>query len=152
MPRTLGVEEEFHVIDRQTRRLTARAPELLAGLSDSYVAELQCCVVEMNSAVADTLDGLRADLQRHRRTLVDVAAKLGMGVVAAGAVPLSVPAEMQVTQTARYRQILFDYQLLAREQLICGTQVHVGVDDRDECVVVANRVTRYLPTLSLIHI
>ena len=70
-----------------------------------------------------------------------------MGVVAAGAVPLSVPAEMQVTQTARYRQMLADYQLLAREQLICGTQVHVGVDDRDESVVVANRVAPYLPTL-----
>jgi glutamate---cysteine ligase / carboxylate-amine ligase len=147
MPRTLGVEEEFHVVDRKTRRLTARAPELLDGLSDSYVAELQCCVVEMNSDVVDTLDGLRADLQRHRRILVDAAATLGMGVVAAGAVPLAVPAEMQVTQTARYRQMLSDYQLLAREQLICGTQVHVGVDDRDEAVVVAHRVIPYLPTL-----
>ena len=49
--------------------------------------------------------------------------------------PLSVPAEMQVTQTARYRQMLADYQLLAREQLICGTQVHVGVEDRDEAVI-----------------
>ena len=147
MPRTLGVEEEFHVVDRKTRRLTARAPELLDGLSDSYVAELQCCVVEMNSDVVDTLDGLRADLQRHRRILVDAAATLGMGVVAAGAVPLSVPAEMQVTQTARYRQMLADYQLLAREQLICGTQVHVGVDDRDEAVAVAHRVTPHLPTL-----
>src|SRR6185503_15530369 len=65
----------------------------------------------------------------------------------AGAMPLSVPAEMQVTQTARYRQMLADYQLLAREQLICGTQVHVGVADRDEAVIVANRVARYLPTL-----
>jgi glutamate---cysteine ligase / carboxylate-amine ligase len=147
MPRTLGVEEEFHVVDRKTRRLTARAPELLGGLSDSYVAELQCCVVEMNSDVVDTLDGLRADLQSHRRILVDAAATLGMGVVAAGAVPLSVPAEMQVTQTARYRQMLSDYQLLAREQLICGTQVHVGVDDRDEAVAVAHRVTPYLPAL-----
>jgi glutamate---cysteine ligase / carboxylate-amine ligase len=147
MPRTLGVEEEFHVVDRKTRRLTARAPELLGGLSDSYVAELQCCVVEMNSDVVDTLDGLRADLQSHRRILVDAAATLGMGVVAAGAVPLSVPAEMQVTQTARYRQMLSDYQLLAREQLICGTQVHVGVDDRDEAVTVAHRVTPYLPAL-----
>ena len=79
--------------------------------------------------------------------LVEAAARLGMGVVAAGAVPLSVPAEMQVTQTARYRQMLADYQLLAREQLICGTQVHIGVDDRDESVAVANRVAPYLPTL-----
>src|SRR6478752_6909155 len=147
MPRTLGVEEEFNLVDLKTRRLTARAPELLAELSDTYVAELQRCVVEMNSGVVDTLDGLRSDLLGHRKVLRDAAAKLGIGVVAAGAMPLSVPAEMQVTQTARYRQMLADYQLLAREQLICGTQVHVGVDDRDECVVVANRVTRYLPTL-----
>jgi carboxylate-amine ligase len=143
----MGVEEEFHLVDLKTRRLTARAPELLGDLSDSYVAELQRCVIEMNSGVVDTLDGLRADLQGHRKVLVEAASKLGMGVVAAGAVPLSVPAEMQVTQTARYRQMLADYQLLAREQLICGTQVHVGVADRDESVVLANRVSAYVPTL-----
>ncbi len=146
-PRTMGVEEEFHLVDLRTRRLTARAPELLAELSDSFVAELQRCVVEMNSSVVDTLVGLRADLQSHRAILVDAAAKLGIGVVAAGAVPLSVPAEMQVTQTPRYRQMLADYQLLAREQLICGTQVHVGIDNRDEAVAVANRVAPYVPTL-----
>ena len=106
MPRTLGVEEEFHVVDLKTRRLTARAPELLDVLSSSYVAELQRCVVELNSGVVHTLDELHADLQSHRRVLVDAAAKLDMGVVAAGAVPLSVPAEMHVTETARYRQML----------------------------------------------
>ena len=147
MPRTLGVEEEFHVVDLRTRRLTARAPELLDVLSSSYVAELQRCVVEMNSGVVHTLDELHADLQSHRRVLVDAAAGLGMGVVAAGAVPLSVPAEMHVTETARYRQMLSEYQLLAREQLICGTQVHVGVDDRDVSIAVANRVAPHLPIL-----
>ena len=147
MPRTIGVEEEFHLVDLKTRRLTARAPELLRVLSDSYVAELQRCVVEMNSGVVDTLDRLRADLLSQRKVLVEAANELGIGVVAAGAVPLSVPAEMQVTQTVRYRQMLTDYQLLAREQLICGTQVHVGVDDRDESVAVANRVSAYVPTL-----
>src|ERR1700752_875700 len=146
-PRTLGVEEEFHLVDLKTRRLTARAPELLAQLSDTYVAELQRCVVEMNSGVVATREGLRNELQGHRRVLVDAAARLGMGVVAAGAMPLSVAAEMQVTQTARYRQMLADYQLLAPEQLVRGTQVHVGVADRDEAVIVANRVARYLPTL-----
>ena len=143
----MGVEEEFHLVDLKTRRLTARAPELLAELSDSYVAELQRCVVEMNSGVVDTLEGLRADLQGHRKVLVDAAAKLGIGVVAAGAVSLSVPAEMQVTQTPRYRQMLADYQMLAREQLSCGTQVHVGIDDRDEAIAVANRVAPFVPTL-----
>src|SRR3984885_6287126 len=146
-PRTLGAEEEFHLVDLKTRRLTARAPELLAELSEHYVAELQRCVVETNTGVVDSLDGLHGELVDHRRVLVDTAAELGIGVVAAGAMPLSVPAEMQVTKTPRYRQMLADYQLLAREQLICGTQVHVGVDDRDEAVAVAHRVSAYLPTL-----
>ena len=147
MPRSLGVEEEFHLVDLQTRRLTARAQEVLRGLSDTYVPELQRCVVEINSNVADTLRGLSADLRDQRRVLVNAAATLGIGVVAAGAVPLAVPAEMQVTDTARYHRMLADYQLLAREQLICGTQVHVGVDGRDEAVAVANRVAPYLPIL-----
>ena len=143
----MGVEEEFHLVDLKTRRLTARAPELLAKLSHDYVAELQSCVVEINSGVVDNLDALRADLLRHRRVLVDAAKEIGVGVVAAGAMPLSVPAEMQVTQTPRYLQMLADYQLLAREQLICGTHVHIGIDDRDEAVAVANRVSPCLPTL-----
>jgi len=147
VPRTLGVEEEFHLVDLKTRRLTVRAQEVLRGLSDTYVAELQQCVVEMNSGVADALAGLASDLREQRTHLVDAATALGIGVVAAGSVPLSVPAEMQVTDTARYRQMLADYQLLAREQLICGTQIHVGVQDRDEAVAVANRVAPYLPIL-----
>jgi hypothetical protein len=53
MPRTLGVEEEFHVVDRKTRRLTARAPELLDALSNSYVAELQCAHVGMAALAYD---------------------------------------------------------------------------------------------------
>lgn len=145
--RTLGVEEEFHLVDLDTRRLTGRAPELLSHLSPSYVAELQQCVVETNSDVVTTLDALRRDLKFHRRTLIAAAGAAGIGVVAAGSVPLALPAELQVTATARYRRMLADYQLLAREQLICGTQVHVGVEDRDDAVLVAQRVTPYLPTL-----
>ena len=146
-PRTLGAEEEFHLVDLKTRRLTARAPELLSQLTGDYVAELQRCVVETNTPVVESLEGLLDELVRHRRVLAATAADLGMGVVAAGAVPLAVPAEMRVTKTPRYRQMLADYQLLAREQLICGTQVHVGVDDRDEAVEVGHRVAAYLPTL-----
>ena len=134
-------------MDLATRRLTARAQEVLRGLSDTYVPELQRCVVEINSNVADTLWGLSVDLRERRRVLVHAAAALGIGVVAAGAVPLAVPAEMEVTDTARYHRMLADYQLLAREQLICGTQVHVGVGRGDEAVAVANRVAPYLPIL-----
>src|ERR1700729_2715490 len=97
-PRTLGVEEEFHLVDLKTRRLTARAPELLAELSAQYVAELQRCVVETNTGVVDSLEGLRDELAHDRRVLIATAAELGIGVVAAGTVPLAVPAEMHVTK------------------------------------------------------
>ena len=146
--RTIGVEEEFHLVDVATRRLVSRAPELLAHLPDNaYVAELQRCVVEVNSRVVRGLGELGEELRGRRAVLVAAATEIGLGVVAAGAVPLSVPAELQVTGTPRFRRMLSDYQLLAREQLICGAQVHVGIPERDQAVTVGNRVAPYLPTL-----
>src|SRR3984893_3670198 len=82
-PRTLGAEEEFHLVDLKTRRLTARAPELLSELTGDYVAELQRCVIETNTLVVDSLEGLLAQLTHHRSILTETAAELGMGVVAA---------------------------------------------------------------------
>ena len=148
-PRNIGVEEEFHLVDLRTRRLTPRAPELLEALphTGGYVEELQRCVIEVNSAVFSRLSSLRDDLREHRAVLADTARELGIGVVAAGAMPLAVPTELQVTETPRYRQMLADYQLLAREQLICGTQVHVDVADRDQAVQVAWRLSPHVPTL-----
>lgn len=147
--RRVGVEEEFHLVDLDTSRLTTRAPELLATLPPDgpYVEELQRCVVEANSGVFDHLDDLRNDLSTNRSVLVNAARGLGIGVVAAGSVPLAVPTEMRVTETPRYRRMLADYQLLAREQLICGTQVHVDTADRDEAVAIAARLAPYVPTL-----
>ncbi|ORM25012.1 carboxylate--amine ligase/circularly permuted type 2 ATP-grasp protein [Williamsia sp. 1135] len=147
--RNIGVEEEFHLVDLRTRRLTPRAPELLDALPDTggYVEELQRCVIEVNSGVFSKLSDLRQDLREHRAILAKTAADLGIGVVAAGGVPLAVPTELQVTESPRYRQMLADYQLLAREQLICGTQVHVDVANRDQAVQLAWRLSPYIPTL-----
>ncbi|GAB97027.1 carboxylate-amine ligase [Kineosphaera limosa] len=149
--RKLGVEEEFHLVDTATRRLAPRAPELLDQLQDAwgatYVAEMQRCVVEMNSDVVDDLDGLRFELIRRRETLGQAASQLGLSTVAAGTVPLSLPGELDLTSAPRYRRMLADYQLLARDQLICGTQIHVDVADRDEAVAIGRRIAPHLPTL-----
>lgn len=145
-PRNLGVEEEFHLVDTATRRLAPRAPELLERLGGgSYVAEMQECVIETNTDVCSDLSTLRDELLARRRTLVETAADLGLSIVAAGAVPLAVPAELQLTDTPRYRRMLADYQLLAREQLICGTQVHAEIPDRTEALAVAERIAGQLP-------
>jgi len=145
---TLGVEEEFHLVDLETRRLVARAPEVLGQLPKvGYAAELQRCVVETNTEVVLDLDALRHELTSKRRRCIGAGEHLGIGVASAGTVPLSVPGEMRISETPRYQRMLDDYQLLAREQLICGMQVHVGVSDRDLAVAVSQRVAPYLPVL-----
>src|SRR3954454_8340220 len=145
---TLGVEEELHVVDLVTRELVPRAPEVLSRLDPKHFsAELHRSVVETNTPVATTLDDLREGIVGRRRTAIGVAESLGLGLVAAGTVPLVDLESLPVTPTSRYRRMLDDYQMLAREQLICGAQVHVGVPDRDEAVSVAQRVAPTLPVL-----
>ncbi|MGE5763482.1 MAG: glutamate--cysteine ligase [Mycobacterium leprae] len=145
---SLGVEEEFHLVDLRTRQLTPRAPEVLAECSEQQVvAELQRTVVETNSAVVTSLDDLRRELVAERRGLDSRAQELGAGIVAAGCVPLVDVTDLGVTDNARYARMLTDYQHLVREQLICGAQVHVGIPDRDLAVAVAGRVSADLPVL-----
>jgi carboxylate-amine ligase len=145
---TLGVEEELHVVDLRTRELVPRAPEVLDQLDQGqYSAELHRSVVETNTPVAATLDELRDGIVSLRRKAIGVAESLGLGLVAAGTVPLVDLDSLPVTPTSRYRRMLDEYQMLAREQLICGAQVHVGIPDRDEAVSIAQRVAPALPVL-----
>ncbi len=146
---TLGVEEEFHLVDLTTRCLTPRAREVLDGLSASvrtYAAELQQSVVETNTEVVVTLEALRHKLVDLRSELSAAARARGIGVASAGTVPLSVP-DLAITDTPRFRRMLADYQLLVREQLICGMQVHVGIGDREIAVALLDRVSPWLPPL-----
>jgi glutamate---cysteine ligase / carboxylate-amine ligase len=144
----LGVEEEFHVVDLESRELVAHGPRILQELpEDAYSDELQRSVVESNTPVRDTLEDLREEIVRSRRLLVGVAQPLGLGVVGAGTVPLVDLPSLDVTPSSRYERMLDDYQLLVREQLICGAQVHVQVSDRDVAVAIAQRLTPHLPVL-----
>ncbi|NHC14891.1 glutamate--cysteine ligase [Motilibacter deserti] len=145
---TLGVEEEFHVVDLGTRELVPRAQDLLDRLpAGRFIGELHRSVVETNSEVTTSLDDLRTDLVRSRRLLVGVAEAAGLGVAATGTVPLVDVHALEITPTSRYRHMHDEYQLLAREQLICGAQVHVGMADRDMAVAVAQRLGPELPVL-----
>ncbi len=144
----LGAEEEFHVVDLQTRRSAPEVDALLAQLDGAeFAPELQRSLVETNTPVCRTLDDLRHHLRRLRSTLDEVAAPLGLGVVAAGTVPLADLSGDDISAGARYERMQHEYQLLVREQHICGAQVHVDVPDRDVAVQVVRRVAPYLPVL-----
>ncbi|GAA2477115.1 carboxylate--amine ligase/circularly permuted type 2 ATP-grasp protein [Winogradskya humida] len=145
---TLGAEEELHVVDLKTRELVPRAPEILEQLdAANYSAELHRSVVETNTPVAQSLDELRDGIVTLRRRAIGVAESLGLGLVAAGTMPIVDLDSLPVTPTSRYQRMVDEYQMLAREQLICGAQVHVGIADRDEAVSIAQRVAPALPVL-----
>ena len=145
---TLGAEEELHLIDLRSRKLVARAPQILARLPQaSYSAEIQRSTVETNTDVVDSLAGLRAELLRLRRGIVEVAAHDQIGIAAAGTAPSSAFADFELTTTGRYGRMQEQYRLLVDEQLICGLQIHVGVPDRDLAVEIMQRIARDLPVL-----
>lgn len=145
---TLGAEEELHLIDLESRSLSARAPQLLAKLPEtSYSAEIQRTTVETNTDVVGSLGELRDELVRLRRGLADVAAAEGLGIAAVGTAPRSAFADFELTATGRYGRMQEQYRLLVDEQLICGLQIHVGVSNRDLAVQIMQRVARHLPVL-----
>jgi carboxylate-amine ligase len=147
-PLTLGVEEELHLIDLTTFRLAGRAPALLAQLpTEHFSSELQRTTVETNTAVCTDLESLRAEILHRRHQVIAVAADEGLGIAAVGTVPMSSAGDFELTSSGRFARMQEDYRLLVDEQLICGTQFHVGVPTRDVAVQVAQHVGRDLPVL-----
>lgn len=145
---TLGAEEELHLIDVETGRLSARAPHVLSRLpADRFGAELQRTTVETNVPVVRTLTDLRREILELRRELAEVTAAEGLAIGAVGTAPRSEFSDFELTTTGRYGRMHEQYRLLVDEQLICGLQVHVGVADRDMAVRIAGRVAPVLPVL-----
>jgi carboxylate-amine ligase len=144
----VGVEEEFHTVDLATRRLTPQADRLMERLpAGSFSSELQRSALEANSRPWGRLTDLAEDIAELRQAASAAAEPLGLGIVAAGTVPLADPDTLQITPGPRYEHMRGEYRILVREQLICGTHVHVDVADRDLAVAVAHRVAPWLPVL-----
>jgi carboxylate-amine ligase len=144
----IGIEEEFHVVDLATRRAAPEVDALLGRLSGEHFSpELQRSLVETNTLPCWTLDELRVEIVRLRAELAGAAHPLGLGVVAAGSVPLTNPSDNDVSHGDRYALMQREYQMLAREQHICGVQFHVDVPDRDLAIRVVQWVAPWLPVL-----
>lgn len=144
----IGAEEEFHLLEAESGRLVPRAREVLDRLPGAgFAPEFQRSVVESNSGVHDTLEGLGTDLAASRGRLDAAAAPLGLVAVASGTVPLAGLGPGDVTADPRYRHMADEYRRVADEQLICSAQVHVDVPDRDTAVRAMCLVSPWLPPL-----
>lgn len=149
---SVGVEEEFIIVDARTGALRPMAeavlPRAKETLGGKVEAELNRSQVETASAVCTTLADLRADLVRLRRALREAAAGVGCRVVSAGTHPTASPDDSGVNPSKeRYRRLEREYQAVAREQLVNGCHVHVGIADRELAIEVLNRTRPWLATI-----
>jgi carboxylate-amine ligase len=149
---TVGVEEELQIVDRESGELVPRSDELVPlaqeRLGPQVSAELNRCQIETATSIHDDLAGLRSELHRLRQGLDDAAAEIGCAVLPVGTHPWSSWKDQHVAdEKARFRQMEDRYQRLARQQVICGCHVHVGIEDPDLVVAVMTRARPWLPVL-----
>ncbi|MEV0672602.1 glutamate--cysteine ligase [Mycobacterium sp. NPDC050441] len=146
---TVGVEEEFLLVDPQRGEPIARNKQVAASAAEQGVdlqLELTSCQIETTTDVMDTSSALRSELTRLRRIAAEAAAANGAQLLAA-ALPPTVPRKFPVTPTARYRRIAHRFGMLAHEQGICGCHVHVAVPDREAAIYVSNWLRPWLHVL-----
>jgi carboxylate-amine ligase len=144
---TIGIEEEYQIIDPQTRELRSYITQMLESdqtrLLQEIKPELHQSIVEIGTNVCQTPAEARAELVRLRKGVMDLAARGGLKIAAAGTHPFSSWMEQEITPMERYLGVHKDMQELAKRLLIFGTHVHVAIEDR-EFLVDAMNVARYL--------
>lgn len=152
---TVGVEEEFFLVDAETRGLRPRLERILPRarqtLGEHVKPELQLSQVEALTPVCHDLSEVRNEVARLRRRLAAAAADEHSDIAATGTHPFSHWAEGHtITPEAAYLTLARDYQQVAREQLVCGCHVHVGFADREDAIQALNRVGPWLsPIIAL---
>jgi len=148
-PLTLGVEEEFVLLDPATGAAVLAAPELvrLLGAEPGVQQELMRFQVETATGVCTSLDQAGRELLRLRRLAADAAAQLGCRLVASGIAPYHAPRLAAVTPQPRYQELARRYAPVVAQAGTCACHVHVGVPSRDLGVQVLARLRPWLAPL-----
>ena len=148
---TLGVEEEFQIVDPESGELRSHVSELLTSgspvLGDQIKRELHQSIVEVGTRICANVGELREEIFRTRRELSSAAERVGLAVAAAGTHPFSRWEDQVLSPGVRYDSIVEELQQLARSLLIFGLHVHVGVPDRSIMIDLMNEVRYFLPHL-----
>jgi glutamate---cysteine ligase / carboxylate-amine ligase len=152
---TLGVEEEYQVIDPETRALCPGAEDVLRRArrtlgEDRVVPELRASQLEVLTPVCRTLSEVRGELSRLRWGVIRAAEEAGVRIAAASTHPFSHWQDQPITAGERYEKILDRERRMAEEQVVFGFHVHVGLSDREAAVQTMNRARLWLaPLLAL---
>src|SRR5688572_10467997 len=148
---TLGVEEEFQIVDPQSGELRSHVSELLASsapaLGDQIKRELHQSIVEVGTRICGDVNELKSEIFRIRRELTSSAERVGLAVAAAGTHPFADWKDQVLSPGVRYDSIVEELQQLARSLLIFGLHVHVAVPERQTAIDLMNQARYFLPHL-----
>lgn len=146
---TLGVEEEYMVIDPNTRELKSHEQKIVTEgqkiIKDKVKAEMHQAVVEVGTDICNDIEEAFNDVTALRTTISGIADSLGFKMGAAGTHPFSHWESQLITDHVRYREIVNEMQEAARSNLIFGLHVHVGMPSKEMAVHIANSARYFLP-------
>lgn len=146
---TLGIEEEFQIVDPVTRDLKAHITEMIEEgemlLGEQVKPEMHQSMIEVGTGICANVEEARTDVVRLRRTISELAARKGLRIAAASTHPFSDWEMSAITPNERYYLLIEEMQHVARSLLIFGLHVHVGVDDREASIHLMNAARYFLP-------
>src|SRR3989454_4208629 len=148
---TVGVEEEFQIVDPATWELRSHVSQLLASsapaFGDHIKRELHQSIVEVGTKICASVEELAEEIIRIRRDLADSAERVGLRIAAAGTHPFSSWMDQVISPGERYQNIVEELQQLARSLLIFGMHIHVAMPDKQTTIDMMNMVRYFLPHL-----
>ncbi len=149
---TIGIEEEYLLVDRDTRALVVDPPKNLMSeceelIGEQVSSEFLRSQIEIGTKVCDNVQEAREDLARLRKVIVDVAANHNLAPIAASTHPFSKWQDQKQTQKDRYEALTLEMQGAARRLVICGMHVHVGIGDDELRIDLMNQMSYFLPHL-----
>lgn len=148
---TLGIEEEYQVIDPETLELTSHEQKIVEEahkhVDEQVKAEMHQAVVEVGTKICEDIYDATEQITNLRKTIVDIADGLGFKIGAAGTHPFSEWEKQLITPHPRYDEIITEMQDTARSNLIFGLHVHVGIEDKRMAMHLSNCLRYFLPHL-----
>ncbi len=147
---TIGIEEEYLLVDRETRDLVTEPPDALLERASAETGGLMTreflqSQLEIGTSKCASVPHAAAEIRELRSALADVAGEFGFAIIAASTHPFAEWSKQRFTPRERYDKLAQDHQVVARRMLICGMHVHVGIDDDELRIDLMEQATYFLP-------
>ncbi|HLT24449.1 MAG TPA: YbdK family carboxylate-amine ligase, partial [Ignavibacteria bacterium] len=146
---TLGIEEEFQIVDPETRELHSHVQQIFdssdESLKEKLKPEMHRSVVEIGTSICKDIKEAREEVIKMRTSVAQLAANSGLKIAAAGTHPFTHWKDVLITENPRYEEIVNEMREVARANLIFGLHVHVGIQNRELGIQIMNAARYFIP-------